>query len=145
MALFKIFNNFDNPDHTLPTSTHKGYCYFDVKTKLFWIDIADSNGVTLTSENISNYRVPLNANLAAAAGLLVNENGEWSSVPEKTSDLINDSGFLTSFTETDPIFNASVAHGITSTDITNWNNKSDFSGSYNDLSNKPTIPSNLWE
>lgn len=47
---------------------------------------------------------------------------------------------LTSFTETDPIFTASPAHGISSTDITNWNNKSDFSGSYNDLTNKPTIP-----
>ena len=43
-------------------------------------------------------------------------------------------------TETDPIFTASAAHGITSTDITNWNNKSTFSGNYNDLSNKPTIP-----
>lgn len=48
---------------------------------------------------------------------------------------------LQSFTETDPVFSASVAAGITSNDITNWNNKSDFSGSYNDLSNKPTIPS----
>lgn len=41
--------------------------------------------------------------------------------------------------ETDPVFTASAAHGITSTDITNWNNKSDFSGSYTDLTNKPTI------
>ena len=43
-------------------------------------------------------------------------------------------------TETDPIFVASAAHGITSTDISNWNSKSDFSGNYNDLTNKPTIP-----
>lgn len=42
--------------------------------------------------------------------------------------------------ETDPIFTASVAHGITNQDITNWNNKSDFSGDYEDLTNKPTIP-----
>ena len=46
--------------------------------------------------------------------------------------------YLTS--ETDPVFNASAAKNITSTDITNWNNKSNFSGSYNDLTNKPTIP-----
>ena len=46
---------------------------------------------------------------------------------------------LTSFTETDPIFTASPAHGISSTDITNWNGKSDFSGSYNDLTDKPAI------
>lgn len=30
---------------------------------------------------------------------------------------------LTSYTETDPIFTASAAYGITSSDITNWNNK----------------------
>ena len=47
---------------------------------------------------------------------------------------------LQSFTETDPVFSASVAAGITSADIVNWNNKSDFSGDYNDLTNKPTIP-----
>lgn len=47
---------------------------------------------------------------------------------------------LTSFTETDPVFTASPAHGISSTDISNWNGKSDFSGSYNDLTDKPTIP-----
>lgn len=30
---------------------------------------------------------------------------------------------------------------VTAADKTNWNNKSDFSGSYNDLTDKPTIPS----
>ena len=44
-------------------------------------------------------------------------------IPTKTSDLTNDSGFITGYTETDPIFSASAASGITSTDITNWNNK----------------------
>lgn len=43
--------------------------------------------------------------------------------------------------ETDPVFAASDAYGITSTDISNWNAKSDFSGSYDDLTDKPTIPS----
>lgn len=46
-------------------------------------------------------------------------------------------------TETDPVFTASPAYGITSNDITNWNGKSTFSGNYNDLSNKPTIPTKL--
>lgn len=36
--------------------------------------------------------------------------------------------------------NQTVLDGIKSTDITNWNNKSTFSGNYNDLENKPTIP-----
>lgn len=59
-------------------------------------------------------------------------------IPTKTSQLDNDSGFLTS--ESDPVFSASAAASITSQDITDWNNKSDFSGDYNDLTNKPTIP-----
>ena len=42
--------------------------------------------------------------------------------------------------ESDPYFSASPAAGIQATDITAWNNKSDFSGDYNDLTNKPTIP-----
>ena len=64
-------------------------------------------------------------------------------IPSKTSDLTNDSGFITGYTETDPIFSASAASGITSSDITSWNNKSTFSGNYNDLTNKPTIPDEL--
>lgn len=32
--------------------------------------------------------------------------------------------FLKSYTESDPVFTASAAYGITSSDITNWNNKS---------------------
>lgn len=61
-------------------------------------------------------------------------------IPSKTSDLTNDSDFITSYTETDPVFSNSVASSITQSDITNWNNKSDFSGSYNDLTDQPTIP-----
>ena len=63
-----------------------------------------------------------------------------SDLPTKTSDLTNDSGFITGYTETDPVFTASAAYGISSSDITTWNNKSDFSGDYDDLTNKPTIP-----
>ena len=40
-----------------------------------------------------------------------------------TSDIPDTSSFLTS--ETDPVFSASAAAGITSTDISNWNSKSD--------------------
>ena len=36
--------------------------------------------------------------------------------------------------------NKSVLDGITSDKVTAWDNKSDFSGNYNDLSDKPTIP-----
>lgn len=37
------------------------------------------------------------------------------------------------------------AYNITPSDISNWNSKSNFSGSYNDLSDKPTIPTKTSE
>lgn len=44
-------------------------------------------------------------------------------VPTKTSDLTNDSGFIT--TETDPVFGASAAKNITASNISTWNGKQD--------------------
>lgn len=46
---------------------------------------------------------------------------------------------LQSYTESDPTVPAHVK-AITEENITAWNNKSSFSGSYEDLTNKPTIP-----
>ena len=63
-------------------------------------------------------------------------------VPTKLSELTNDEGFvnsgevetqitgkgyITGYTETDPVFQASAASGISEQDITNWNNKLDSS------------------
>ena len=63
-------------------------------------------------------------------------------VPTKLSELTNDEGFvnsgevetqitskgyITGYTETDPVFQASAASGITEQNITNWNNKLDSS------------------
>ena len=41
------------------------------------------------------------------------------------TDVSNWNNKLDSYTETDPVFNASAASGITATDVTNWNNKLD--------------------
>ena len=93
-----------------------------------------------------------------------------SELPTKTSELTNDSGFINSIpaeyvtetelnskgylTEHQDISNLALksdlhAHSnkdvldtITQNKIQNWDNKSDFSGNYNDLTNKPTIPTN---
>jgi hypothetical protein len=43
-----------------------------------------------------------------------------SDIPTDNSELANGAGYLTSFTETDPVFSASDAAGITATDISNW-------------------------
>lgn len=100
---------------------------------------------------------------------------EKSELPTKLSDLTNDSGFITDYTETDPTVPAwakastkpsytasevgalpdstvipaalsdltdDVAHRtVTDAEKALWNAKSDFSGNYNDLTNKPVIPS----
>lgn len=58
-------------------------------------------------------------NAAVASALAL--KADSSSIPSATSDLTNDSGFIS--TETDPVFGASAAATITSSDITNWNNK----------------------
>lgn len=54
-------------------------------------------------------------------------------VPTKTSHLQNDSGFITGQTETDPIFVASAAHGISSSDISNWNSKTSNTGTVTEV------------
>lgn len=67
----------------------------------------------------------------------IDPSGDVTPVPTKTSDLVNDSGFITE--ESDPTI-PSYVKSITQDNITSWNNKSDFSGSYRDLSDQPNIP-----
>lgn len=103
------------------------------------INISGSGGsVTVDSALSSTSENPVQNKVINSA---LNNKANSSDIPTKVSDLTNDSGFISSYTETDPVFSASAAHGITSSDISSWNNKSDFSGSYTDLTDKPTIPS----
>ena len=95
----------------------------------------------LPQELTEDQKGQVRSNIGAGASSFSGDYNDLTNkptIPSKTSDLVNDSGFIT--TETEPQFTASPAHGITSTDITNWDNKSDFSGSYNDLTDKPSIP-----
>ena len=95
------------------------------------------NGSSIVSSNVANLAVDGTYNSST------NKIATMSSlptVPTTVSSFTNDAGYITSYTETDPVFSASASAGITSTDISNWNGKSDFSGDYNDLTNKPTIP-----
>jgi hypothetical protein len=71
----------------------------------------------------------------------LSNRGYISSIPSEyiTETELNNKGYLTSYTESDPTVPSHVKN-IKSTDITSWNNKSEFSGNYDDLTNKPTIP-----
>ena len=70
-----------------------------------------------------------------------------ASLPTKTSDLTNDSGFITGYTESDPTVpawaKASTKPSYAYNEITGKPTLSTVatSGSYNDLTDKPTIPS----
>lgn len=119
------------------------------------ITITDKNGTTTAQvKDGSDATVTVDSALSSTSenpvqnkviNSALNAKADSSDIPTKTSDLTNDSGFITGYTETDPIFSASAAAGITSANITTWNNKSDFSGSYNDLTDKPTIDFELVE
>ena len=66
-------------------------------------------------------------------------------IPVNLSDLIDDVGYLKEYIESDPTVPAYIKK-ITEQDIASWNLKSEFSGSYNDLTEKPiipTVPTNL--
>jgi hypothetical protein len=116
------------------------------------ISIQGGDANVIESITFNGGSVPVDGNKNAAityTAPVTSVNGNTGavviSVPTKVSDLTNDAGYITSYTETDPVFSASAAHSITSADIAAWNGKSDFSGSYNDLTDKPTIPSAVTE
>lgn len=58
-------------------------------------------------------------------------------IPTKVSAFENDKNYLTSYTESDPTVGNHIK-GITTDDIDRWNEKSDFSGAYADLTGAPT-------
>ena len=117
------------------------------------IDAIKENGVatiTITKKDGTQQSV----NLFDAEGAVTNyellENLPSINGVELTGDKsldelnIQEKGnYLTS--ETDPLFSKSASYGITSQDIQNWNNKSEFSGNYDDLNGKPTIPTKTSE
>ena len=92
------------------------------------ISFPNKAGTVALTSDIPTVSYPVTSvnNKTGAVSLSASDVGALPStttIPSKTSDLTNDSGFLTSYTETDPVFSASVAAGITSTDISNWNAK----------------------
>jgi len=65
--------------------------------------------------------VRLRWNEATDRWTFTNDGSTYHVMPTTIGDLPNDVGYLTSFTETDPVFTASVASGITSSELANWN------------------------
>lgn len=60
-------------------------------------------------------------------------NGDTYNLVDETS------GYIKNYTETDPVFNASAASGITATDISNWNGKAAGDHQHGYISNEGSI------
>ena len=120
------------------------------------IEIIEGNNITIeqndnklkiNGSDLTNYA--LKTEIPDNISDLNNDVGYLTDVPntyktkEENDELYQPKGnYLTSYTETDPTVPSHVK-AITEQNITNWNSKSDFSGSYNDLTGKPTIPDNI--
>ena len=76
----------------------------------------DVYNLQLGNAKLSDFSVVVNANSGTGDLTYDNTTGEFEYTPPDLSQ------FLTSYTETDPVFVASVAYNITSGDVTNWNN-----------------------
>jgi len=79
-----------------------------------------------------NDNVLLDANNTAFSANFSEGGGAVDSVNGKTGVVVLDADDLSDATTTNKF--------VTAAEKTTWNNKSDFSGNYNDLTNKPTIP-----
>ena len=101
-----------------------------VATTGSYTDLFNTPTIPIVPTNVSsfvndaNYLTP--SSLVTDFGLLTDPatSGQGSNVDAtiiNVSSFNNDAGYLTSYTETDPIFSASPASGITTTNITNWN------------------------
>ena len=113
-------------------------------------DIEIGTGGTIDLSNY--YTTAQTVNLVESAVTRV--EGEIPTVPTSNTAFTNDAGYITgvdlsNYATTGDVNNVSTAltshtsnttiH-VTPEQVSNWNAKSDFSGSYNDLTDKPTIP-----
>jgi hypothetical protein len=94
------------------------------------VTLAGSNYLNLANQVITAGVIDISehTNLSVGSGLLLTDDtlsasglstGNFTS--PNISQWTNDSGYITSYTETDPVFTASAASGINSGNITNWN------------------------
>ena len=83
------------------------------------------NGSTVASSGEADLGTVITSETSLSKGSTTGNGNAVTdlSVSGHTITLTKGSTFLTSYTETDPVFAASAAHGISSTDISNWNAK----------------------
>ena len=82
-----------------------------------------SDSQALTNKTYNGYT--LAAASAKAVDTSISASSTSTNLPtsQAVANFVEGKGYITSYTETDPVFTASAAYGITSTNITNWNGK----------------------
>ena len=119
---FVISGNPITSSGTLAVTFDIGYSLPTDATQANWSTAygwGDHAGLySLLSHNHSGVYQPLDGDLTAIAALVGTEGFLKKTATDTWS--LDTSTYLTSFTESDPIFVAHVAYGITGTDITQW-------------------------
>ena len=130
--------------------TGKGLSTHDLTDELYekLVNLDMSNGEV--NIDLTEYQKQTDDRLTTKDKTIVGSINEIkNSIPIKTSQLQNDSGYLTEHQDLSDYATKSELHNhdnkdildnITQEKIDSWDNKSDFSGSYNDLTDKPIIP-----
>ena len=120
-------SKFDNAnDFNLWLTTHNLIAYYVLATPTT-TEITDTTLISQLNALASarSYKGQTNISVDGDLPVILDLEAYINNIPTKTSDLTNDSGYIT--TETDPVFSSSVASNITSTNISTWNNKLDTS------------------
>jgi hypothetical protein len=121
------------PDGALPTlNTAEKVKVTNVSSDT--LTIVRAQGDTSAQSIISGWRL---SNTLFADDVFSRNYGDLSNkptIPSNNNQLTNGEGYITSYTETDPVYSASEAANITSTDITNLSNLSGTNTGDQDLS-----------
>ena len=120
-------------------------------TKTFVIDEINKAQLEGGDVNIDLSAYALKTELPTKTSELTNDSNFLTSIPDEyiTESELDGKGYLTAQniaekadkTELHQHSNKTILDEITSVKINEWNSKSTFSGNYNDLTNRPTIPS----
>ena len=110
-------NEFGLVSLTIGAGDPTGFAAIDWNNGPYFIKVEMDGSLMGTSKLLS---VPY-AKYADNAGNTFSGNySDLTGTPNNVSTFTNDAGYLTSYTETDPIFGVHAANGITTTNINNW-------------------------
>jgi len=110
-------NEFGLVNLTIGAGDPTGFAAIDWNNGPYFVKVEMDGSLMGISQLLS---VPY-AKYADNAGNIFSGNySDLTGTPDNVSTFTNDAGYLTSYMETDPVFGAHAANGITSTNITNW-------------------------